>query len=258
MKLWCLLLLLSSPALAAGLQDVPDRGVEILQRLPRDPSLFTQGLLVLDGQLYHSGGKYGESRLVAGKPGSASHRFTRHLPPSWFAEGIAVVGSELFLLTWRNGITAVFDSRDLAPRRRLAYQGEGWGLTSDGSLLIMSNGSSELLWRDPINFSIQRRLQVLAGETSVRMLNELEWIDGVIYANIWQSDYLVGIDPETGQVLQKTDLGELLSSRERRRAGVVNGIAWDAKARRLYVTGKHWPWLFEIRLLAPDLPGRPE
>jgi glutamine cyclotransferase len=178
-----------------------------------------------------------------------------NLPPRWFAEGIAAHAGRLFLLTWREGVAQSFSLPELEPGPVFEYPGEGWGLASDGSQLIQSDGSNVLAWRDPQDFTVTRRLAVHAGGIPLTQLNELEWIDGWIVANVWLSDYVVGIDPASGCVRWKLALEKLLDRRERRQADVLNGVAWEPDRRRLWVTGKRWPWLFGLRVDLPPPPG---
>lgn len=249
-----LLLTLSTELNSGVLDPVPERPARVVNKLPRDPTLFTQGLFFRHARFYHSGGMYGQSRLVVSQPGTAQTQITRQLSRAWFAEGIAQLDDVLYLLTWREGLAAVFSLDGLSPLKQLRYDGEGWGLTSDGRELIMSNGSDQLVWRNPVDFRITRRLNVRVGAVPVRRLNELEWVHEQIYANIWHTDYIVCIDPNNGQVLFKSKLNNLLTEQERTRSDVLNGIAWDAENERLFVTGKYWPWIFEVELLEQHDP----
>ncbi len=245
-----LIALMLAPTADARLDRVPTLDHEVRRKLPADPTLFTQGLLVHDGLLYQSGGRYSQSRLVRRRIDSKSGSLTRPLPRSWFAEGIAVHDDELFLLTWREQVGARFSLDRLEELGRFEYEGHGWGLTSDGQALIMSNGEDRLQWRDADDFALIRELPVRAAGTPVAGLNELEWVNDRVLANVWQTEWLVVIDPDSGEVEAKVDLSGLLAPGEQRDADVLNGIAWDAATGRLYVTGKLWPWLFEIHVPA--------
>jgi glutamine cyclotransferase len=177
----------------------------------------------------------------------------RALAASHFGEGIAVVGGRLFQLTWRNRVCFAYDPATFDLLQTFAYQGEGWGLASDGSRLIMSDGTSRLTFRDPATFAELGGVAVRDGDAAVADLNELEWVAGEIWANVWRTDRIARIDPATGRVRGWVDLTGLLpeADREGRRVDVLNGIAFDAATGRLFVTGKLWPKLFEIALAPP-------
>jgi glutaminyl-peptide cyclotransferase len=172
----------------------------------------------------------------------------RDVPEQYFGEGIVVWQSELFELTWQSGVALIYDRATFAPRRSVKYQGEGWGLTHDGTSLVMSDGSDSLRFLDPATFAERRRVKVTAAGAPLRALNELEYVKGEIFANVWQTDYIARIDPKTGRVTGWIDLRDLLSARERASTDVLNGIAFDAAGDRLFITGKLWPRLFEIKL----------
>jgi glutaminyl-peptide cyclotransferase len=172
----------------------------------------------------------------------------RPVPEQYFGEGIVVWQSDLIELTWRSEVALVYDRTTFAPRRTFRYSGEGWGLTEDGTSLIMSDGSAELRVLDPATFLERRRIRVTAEGAPVRNLNELEVVKGEIFANIWQTDYIARVSPAKGNVTGWVDLSGLLSAAERANTDVLNGIAYDAAHDRLFVTGKLWPKLFEITL----------
>jgi glutamine cyclotransferase len=174
----------------------------------------------------------------------------RDVAPEHFGEGITVWKSELFELTWRSRVAFVYDKATFEPKRRFAYSGEGWGLTHDGTNLIMSDGSDVLRLLNPLTFAEMKRIKVTAAGAPLRNLNELEYVNGEIFANIWQTDYVARIAPATGRVTGYIDLRGLLTPSERARTDVLNGIAYDAAQDRLFVTGKLWPKLFEIKLVA--------
>jgi glutamine cyclotransferase len=258
-RLAALLLLASLSLTACGEADtradplaaIPELTFTVEERLPHDRTLFTQGIAFAGDLLVESSGGYRASRLVLRRLDEPQPRRTVDLPRGWFAEGIAPHGGRLFLLTWREGVAQSFSLPELEPGPTFAYTGEGWGLTSDGSQLIQSDGSNVLAWRNPQDFAVTRRLAVHAGSTPLTQLNELEWVNGWIVANVWLSDYVVGIDPASGCVRWKLSLQELLDGRERRKADVLNGVAWDQTRQRLWVTGKLWPWLFGLRVELP-------
>ena len=238
---------------ADPLAAIPRLAFTVEQRLPHDRTLFTQGIAFAGELLVESGGGYRESRLLLRRLDEPRPLHTVDLPRRWFAEGIAPHQGRLFLLTWREGVAQSFSLPQLQPGATFTYPGEGWGLTSDGSQLIQSDGSNVLTWRDPRDFSVTRHLAVHAGSTPLAQLNELEWINGWIVANVWRSDYVVGIDPASGCVRWKLSLHDLLDERERRSSDVLNGVAWEAATQRIWVTGKRWPWLFGLRVELPAL-----
>jgi glutaminyl-peptide cyclotransferase len=221
----------------------------VVNVFPHDPDAFTQGLLFKDGYLYESTGLHGRSsvRRVELQTGRVVQQIA--VDPQHFAEGLAGWGERLIQLTWQSQLGFVYDRRTLARQQTFQYTGEGWGLTSDDRRLIMSDGSAQLRFLDPATLSETGRLTVTDGGYPVAQLNELEVMKGQIAANIWQSDTVVLIAPDTGRVTGRIDLRGLLMAADRARGvDVLNGIAYDARGDRLFVTGKLWPKLFEIRL----------
>lgn len=199
--------------------------------------------------LYESTGLNGQSSLreVELETGAVVRR--RDVPPQYFAEGLALFEDRLIQLTWQSRRGFVYDRRSFEPLGEFAYEGEGWGLTHDGRFLILSDGTDTLRFLDPVTFETVRTVAVAADGRPVARLNELEYICGEVYANVWQTDRIARIDPETGRVLGWLDLGGLLPPEDRAaRVDVLNGIAYDPATGRLFVTGKWWPRLFEIRL----------
>jgi len=229
---------------------VPISGYQIVRVYPHDPDAFTQGLEYEDGVLYEGTGLNGRSSVRKVKLETGEVLQKRDVAPEHFGEGITVWKSEIVELTWQSRVAFVYDKQTFAPKRRFAYTGEGWGLTHDGSHLIMSDGSDVLRLLDPGTFAERGRLRVTAAGLPVRSLNELEYVKGEIFANIWQTDYVARIAPGTGRVSAYVDLRGLLTPAERSRTDVLNGIAYDARGDRLFVTGKLWPKLFEIKLVA--------
>ncbi len=227
-------------------------GYEVVRTFPHDPAAFTQGLVIRDGVLLESTGRAPSSvRRVRLEDGVVLQK--HELAPEYFGEGLTEIGGRLVTLTWNNGVGFVWDAADLKPVSRFTYAGEGWGLTYDGAQLILSDGSPNLRFLDPATFAETGRIPVTLNGRPVRQLNELEWIDGEVWANVWQTNYILRIDPASGQVVGIIDLNGLLPAGliKDPNDDVLNGIAWDAKTRRLFVTGKNWPSLFEIKLTGP-------
>lgn len=223
-------------------------GYEVVNTFPHDKDAYCQGLLFDGGFLYESTGRPGTSSLrkVELTTGKVLNR--TDLPASLFGEGMALHGDRFYQITWESGRGHVFD-RDFQLIRQFKYDQEGWGLTSDGTHLIMSDGSSKLTFRDPETFEVVRTLNVHLNKTPLAQLNELEFIKGEIWSNIWKQDQIVRIDPKTGEVTGIVDLTGIFPQEKRiEEDAVLNGIAWDAKADRLFVTGKYWDTLFEIKL----------
>lgn len=242
-----MLSLVIGSAQAAG---VPLSEVRVVARYPHDPAAFTQGLVIVDGQLYEGTGQFGESSLrhVDLETGQVLERVD--LPKRWFGEGITDWQDEIVQLTWRAGVGLRYERATLEPRGQFSIKGEGWGLTQDGRHWIMSDGSAELRFLDPADGRELRRLRVMDGAQSVRHLNELEYVRGEIWANLWYQDRLVRIDPTDGRVLGYIDLSNLWPvGTGRSRDQVLNGIAFDRESGLLFVTGKLWPWLYQVEVV---------
>jgi len=234
------------PAVAA----TPVQGYKVVKTYPHDATAFTQGLFFHDGFLFEGTGLEGRStiRKVDIETGRVLQKID--LPPEVFGEGITQWGDRIIGLTWRDQTAYVLDLKSFKLWRKFSYPGEGWGLTHNEHELIMSDGTAELRFLDPISFKELRRVRVTADGQPVTQLNELEWVDGEILANIWQTDRIARIDPKTGRVTAWVDLSGLLPDSERLNGdAVLNGIAYDPKAKRLFVTGKLWPKLFEVKLV---------
>ncbi|WP_374585037.1 glutaminyl-peptide cyclotransferase [Pseudoduganella sp.] len=232
---------------------VPVQGYAIKATYPHDPQAFTQGLFFKDGFLWESTGQYGASSVRKVELATGKVLLKRELPEKVFGEGIAPHGDSIVGITWMNQAGYVMDQGSLAIKGTFNYLGEGWGLTSDGERLYMSDGTPDIRVLDPKTFSEQRRIRVTADGMPLPKINELEWVEGQIYANIWQSDRIARIDPFSGRVLGWIDLSGLAATAKAGKDidNVLNGIAYDAKTRRLFVTGKRWPKLFEIELRPP-------
>lgn len=223
---------------------------EIVATYPHDANAFTQGLQYADGILYEGTGREGMSnvRHVDLKTGKVLKEAKND--PMYFGEGIVILGDKLYQLTYTSEKGFIYDKNTLAKLDSFKYRGEGWGLTTDGTSLIMSNGSAQIDFLDPATKTITRSIQVTDGGNQVMMLNELEYVKGEIWANIWMYDMIARIDPATGKVLGWIDLSGILPEAEQHPDGidVLNGIAYDAATDRIFVTGKLWPKLFEIRI----------
>lgn len=215
--------------------------------LPHDRSSFTQGLELVDGTLYEGTGLHRSSLLRATDPATGEvHRETR-LPAELFGEGITVTGDRIWQLTWQEGVAIERDRATLGELRRVKYSGEGWGLCFDGSRLVMSDGSDRLTFRDPVTFAPVGEVDVRRGENTVTELNELECVDGQVWANIWGSNEIVRIDPASGQLTASVDASGLLPPEQRAGADVLNGIAAVPGTDEFLITGKYWPSLFRVR-----------
>ncbi len=235
---------------ASNAPVVEQYGYRIVRSHPHDPAAFTQGLTIADGQMYEGTGLFGQSSLrrVDLPTGGVLQRV--ELDSVYFGEGVAVVGDRIVQLTWQNGVGFVYDRKSFTKLREFRYPGEGWGLTYDGRRLIMSDGSDTLRFWDPETFEEQGRLRVRDGDRAIEHINELEYVDGALYANIWQQDRIARIDPKTGLVTAWIDMSNLLTATERSRGvDVFNGIAYDPKTKHFLVTGKLWPWVFEVELV---------
>ncbi len=221
----------------------------VVGAFPHRVRAFTQGLVVHDGALVESSGRYRQSSVAILDLESGEVRRERALADNLFGEGLALAGDRLYQLTWRAGKALLYDAATLEPAGTMSYSGEGWGLTHDGRHLIMSDGSAELSFRDPADFSEVRRVTVTDGARPVKRLNELEWVEGRVYANVYLTSRVVVINPQDGVVQAELDLTPLFrKARDQVQAGVANGIAWDSKARRLFITGKNWPAIYEIKV----------
>jgi len=226
----------------------PPRDYQVLAQWPHDTSAYTQGLLLAGGQLFESDGEYGVSRVRRVDPRTGRTLAATPLAANRFGEGLALLRGKLYQLTWKAQVGYVYDASSLVRTDSFSYAGEGWGLTTDGTSLIMSNGGPTLQWLDPTTFRVTRVDTVRDGTSPVPMLNELEYVDGAVYANVYQSDWIIRIDARTGAVLQWYDLSGILpASRRTARTDVLNGIAYNPADSTFLVTGKRWPLLFTVR-----------
>jgi glutaminyl-peptide cyclotransferase len=241
----------STPAnTATGTAAAPVKyGYEIVHIYPHDPAAFTQGLVFTDGKLLEGTGQPGRSSLreVELQTGHVMKRVD--IPEPYFGEGIALLNNKIYQLTWQHQVGFIYDAQKFEQVGKFNYSGEGWGLTTDGHSLILSDGSNRIRFIDPDSFQVTRTIAVLDGKVPVNELNELEYINGEIYANIWHDDRIATIDPQTGRVTGWIDLTGLLPPGDvQDEEAVLNGIAFDQGGNRLFVTGKLWPRLFEIKL----------
>jgi len=218
---------------------------EIVRTLPHDPEAFTQGLFIDGDRIYESTGQIGQSDLRVMRLKDMKLLRRRPMREDMFGEGSTLWGDKIISLTWRHGTGFVWRRDDLKQIGSFTYPGEGWGLTQDGTSLIMSDGTPELRFLDPETFEEQRRVTVTWQGEPVKFLNELEHVDGAVYANIWYSPMIARIDPKTGVIDDWINLTPLVAENS---GGVLNGIAWDPKAELLYVTGKNWSNLYVLRL----------
>jgi glutaminyl-peptide cyclotransferase len=230
--------------------STPVYAYKVVHAYPHDPNAFTQGLIYLNGFLYESTGLYGRStlRMVELSTGRVIRQDV--VPAQYFAEGLTNWKSNLLQLTWKAGEAFEYDLFSFQRERDFRYSGEGWGLTEDGRELIMSDGSADLRMLDPNNFREISRVHITDGGAPVTELNELEWVRGEVYANIWQTDRIARISLKTGKVLSWIDCTGLLPASDRTgHEDVLNGIAYDSQHDRLFLTGKLWPKLFEIKVV---------
>ena len=230
--------------------DPPVYGYRVVKSYSHDPGAFTQGLIYEDGVLYEGTGMRGQSSLrrVELETGEVSQ--IRRLPDQYFGEGIAIWDNKIVQLTWQARTGFVYDKETFDLIETFSYPTEGWGITHDSEKLIMSDGSDTLFFWDPETLQEIGSIEVRAQGAPVVDLNELEYMNGLVFANVWQTERIAVIDPETGRVVAWLDLAGILSENERTgREDVLNGIAYDAENDRLFVTGKYWPKLFEIELV---------
>jgi glutamine cyclotransferase len=223
----------------------PVYGFEIVNAFPHDAGAFTQGLLFEDGYLYEGTGLYGQSSLRKCELSTGEILMLREISSQYFGEGIAIWEDKIYQLTWRSRIGFVYARDDFDPLSTFSYETEGWGLTSDGSELIMSDGTSIIRFRDPESLEVTRQIGVNDAGNPVFLLNELEYIDGDIFANVWYADLIARVASESGDLAGWIDLGELCDGQPN---GVLNGIAYDEDGDRLFVTGKNWDAVYEIVL----------
>ncbi|MES2743539.1 MAG: glutaminyl-peptide cyclotransferase [Pseudomonadota bacterium] len=253
-------LLIAAP-LHAAQTTLPVYGYVVKNSYPHDTAAFTQGLFFKDGWLYESTGQNGHSSLRRVELVSGKVVQKKAIPAEFFGEGAAQVGNRIVSLTWTSKVGFIYDLKSFELKQRFNYEGEGWGLASDSAQrqLYMSDGSAAIRVLDPDTMAEVRRIAVTAEGKPLDRLNELEWVEGELFANVWGTDAIARIDPASGKVVGWIDLSGLLAP-ERRGTdspdAVLNGIAYDSRQRRLFVTGKLWPKLFEIELVRIQKPQR--
>ncbi|HEX7174475.1 MAG TPA: glutaminyl-peptide cyclotransferase [Pyrinomonadaceae bacterium] len=231
-------------------RQLPVYGYEVVNSWPHDREAFTQGLVFHEGALIESTGQYGESSLRRVELQTGRVLQKTDVPPQFFAEGATLLRGKLYQLTWTTERGFVYDPATLKKTGEFRYSGEGWGLTHDGESLILSDGTNQIRFLNPDTFAVSRTINVFDRGRPVREINELEYVKGEIYANVWKTDRVARIDPQTGALKGWIDLKGIISTAERSgdTDAVLNGIAYDERGDRLFVTGKLWPKLFEIRL----------
>jgi glutaminyl-peptide cyclotransferase len=238
---------------AAGIAQavIPVYAVVVKNTYPHNPQAFTQGLYFKDGFLYESTGLNGQSSIRKVQLESGKVLMQKEIDAEFFGEGITDVGNDIVALTWTSHVGFVFDAKSFRLKQKFSYPGEGWGLASDGKNVFMSDGSAAIRILDPKTLTEVRRIQVSANGKPIERLNELEWVEGELFANVWGTDVIARIDPVSGSVVGWIDLTGLLEPSFKKLGpdDVLNGIAYDKARRRLFVTGKHWPKLFEIELV---------
>jgi len=227
----------------------PIAAVDVKNTYPHDTGAFTQGLLLHQGFFYESTGLHGKSTLARKEVKTGKTLQEISLSREYFGEGLALLKNKIYQVTWQNETVLIYDVLSLKEIGKRKYRGEGWGLTSDGRYLLMSNGSSTITFYDPDAFKVVRKIQVHDGDTPVGSLNELEFVKGEIWANIYMENIIVRISPRDGRVTGWIDVSRLRSYLSRNaQVDVLNGIAWDAKNDRIFLTGKYWPKVFEIQV----------
>ena len=237
------------PPLPVAASGVIPYTYEVIATWPHDPKAFTEGLLVRNGELFESTGLYGQSSLREVEISTGRIVKQVSVPAQFFGEGLTIIGDHAYQLTWRSGKGFVYDADTFRLEREFTFESEGWGLTTDGHWLIQSDGTNRIRFLDPATFRVVRTLDVVAEGKPVSRLNELEWINGEIFANVWLTDKVMRIDPATGQVRGVIDFSGLLAPQDHGpETDVLNGIAYDAANDRLFITGKRWPKIFEVRL----------
>jgi len=225
----------------------PSLSYSVLSSIPHDTKNFTEGLEFYNNTLLESTGQYDSSRLLQVEPATGKVLKEVKLDAKYFGEGISVLHDTLYQMTWRENVVFVYTVKDFKKVKELPLGGEGWGMTNDGKNLIVSNGSSNLFYYDPKDFHLVKQVPVTENETPVVNINELEYIDGFVYANQWHYNYILKINPADGKVVAKADLSELSAKNKKTDEDVLNGIAYNPTTKKIYVTGKNWPAIYEVQ-----------
>lgn len=239
----------SDTSTAQGSDVVKSLRVDVIRAFPHDPTAYTQGLLWWDGKLYESTGQYGESTLRRVDPQTGEVEQRINITPAYFGEGLARVDDRLVVLTWKAERAFVYDLKTFTQLRTFRYRGEGWGLCHDGTRLVMSNGSDVLTFYDPETLEKIGSLRVTLRGRPLTSINELECVREKVYANVWERNFIVHIDLDSGRVTDQIDAAGLLNPAEARGTDVLNGIAYSSESNTFYITGKWWPTMFEVRFV---------
>ena len=241
-------LLLFSLSAAQIANDITYYSYEVINTYPHDIDAFTQGLIFEEGYLYESTGRWGHSSLRRVKLESGEVEKIHHLDDEYFGEGLTIFDNKFYQLTWKAGVGFIYD-RNFNLINKFHYDTEGWGLTTDGKFLIMSDGSSNLYFLDPETMTVRKKLPVTLHGEPLDNINELQYIDGQIFANVWLQDYIIIINPDSGKITGIINLEGIINpDNYDHQLDVLNGIAYDSKDNRLFITGKLWPYIFEIKL----------
>ncbi|HEY0796785.1 MAG TPA: glutaminyl-peptide cyclotransferase [Acidisarcina sp.] len=250
-QVFVLLALLVAPACICRAANAPVEGYKVVARYPHSAESYTEGFFYLDGLFYEGTGMNGRSKVMAIEPKTGKVVQQIDLAPQYFGEGIVDWGPNIYEWTWQSHVCFVYDRFSLRMIKQFPYRGEGWGMTRTAKEIITSDGTSALRFRDPETFKEVRHITVKDGARPIEQLNELEYIKGEIYANVWHSDRIARISPRDGHVIAWIDLTGLLPENQRiNEESVLNGIAYDAQHDRLFVTGKQWPTIFEIKVVS--------
>lgn len=234
--------------LAVNLEQIPKLKYKVLNTHPHDPQAFTQGLEIYKDNLYEGTGLYGRSSLRKIKLASGKILKEINLNNNFFGEGITILNNKIYQLSWNENTAFVYDL-NFNLIHKFKYQGEGWGLTNDNTNLIMSNGSKYLFFRNPKTFNIIKKIAVHNNNNEIKNINELEYLNGFVYANIWQTDYIIKINVDNGKIKSYLDLKNILNQDYDKKINVLNGIAYDKKNNSFLVTGKLWPKIFRIKII---------
>lgn len=243
-----------APVATSAAPAVPVFSYQVVNTFPHDKTAFTEGLQFIDGAMYESTGMEGTSWVRRYDLATGAVQAEHVIDKQYFGEGSVVLADKIVSVTWKNQKGFIYDRATLAPKGEFTYQGEGWGMTTDGTKVFMSDGSSSIRVMNPDTLAQTGEIKVTMNGRPVDQLNELEFIKGEIWANVFQTDRIVRIDPATGKVNSVVYLANLLSPQDRRGVDVLNGIAYDASGDRIFVTGKYWPKIFEIKLVDPAAP----